>query len=47
LELARPPQHCEQFKGTAASGLIAGAGVMSKICAVMSFVGVPNGYAAG
>jgi len=36
------PQQCERFKDTAASGLIAGAGVMGVICAVMSFVGVPK-----
>jgi uncharacterized oligopeptide transporter (OPT) family protein len=38
----RQPQHCERFKDTAASGLIAGAGVMGVVCAVMSFAGAPK-----
>jgi uncharacterized oligopeptide transporter (OPT) family protein len=37
------PQHCERFKDTAASGLIAGAGVMGVLCAVMAFAGVSKG----
>ena len=38
----RRPQQCERFKDTAASGFIAGAGVMGVLCAVMSFAGVPK-----
>jgi uncharacterized oligopeptide transporter (OPT) family protein len=30
------------FKDSAASGLIAGAGLMGVLCAFMSFVGVPT-----
>jgi uncharacterized oligopeptide transporter (OPT) family protein len=38
----RRPEHCERFKDTTASGLIAGAGVMGVLCAIMSFAGVPK-----